>query len=416
MDNTQTTIPALLKEKLVGGFELKDILGYKYSSGYWEDDGSWDCPIRDFIEEPVILVYVVNDKNDLLISIEKKDLLQDSYADFENLHQWLKDKYGKGDTGKTDGVFGIVKEFGKYEVEFGRFFYFDDYCFSKGLMIKGISKLLPTEFEFVGDEQGPKWHWVRNNGKTVETNIFCEISLGYDDNYQKYNHIDIWYETDDTSVLTQELDTVCLNIAKMVAVEYPNDMYKHVCVSALYIDIGDMTEIARVEFDVPLNKDEAEKLSCFLFTSEYFYPDNLQWQERELYYRIRKKGEKLLEATFGPQPTARVYLCWGKGERSRLIYGCKSLTEEGIKNMLSYLKSVGNDALSRKDLLRKADGCFVWKEVWTRETGHMWEKYTLLKRTPSDDELDYADCSQRAVWLRDLSTETIVELLKGYKS
>ena len=192
MDNTQTTIPALLKEKLVGGFELKDILGYKYSSGYWEDDGSWDCPIRDFIEEPVILVYVVNYKNDLLISIEKKDLLQDSYADFENLHQCLKDKYGKGDTGKTDGVFGIVKEFGKYEFEFGRFFYFDDYCFSKGLMIKGISKLLPTEFGFVGDEQGPKWHWVRNNGKTVETNIFCEISLGYDDNYQKYNHIDIW--------------------------------------------------------------------------------------------------------------------------------------------------------------------------------------------------------------------------------
>lgn len=84
--------------------------------------------------------------------------------------------------------------------------------------------------------------------------------------------------------------------------------------------------------------------------------------------------------------------------------------------MITYIDGFGNDAPSRKELLGRARGSFVWKEVWTRETGHMWDNYTLLKRVPSEEELDYADCSQYAVWLSDLSTETIVKLLKGYKS
>ena len=84
--------------------------------------------------------------------------------------------------------------------------------------------------------------------------------------------------------------------------------------------------------------------------------------------------------------------------------------------MISYIDGLDGKEPSRDELLRVARGSFVWKEVWTRETGHMWEKYTLLKRSPSDEELDYADCSQYAVWLSDLSAETIVELIKEYKS
>jgi hypothetical protein len=123
----------------------------------------------------------------------------------------------------------------------------------------------------------------------------------------------------------------------------------------------------------------------------------------------------LLEATFGPQPLARVGLHWAEGERDRLIYGCTALTDDGILRMISYLKEVGNAAPSRNELLGRAGASFVWKEVWTRETGHMWENYTLLKRVPSEEKLDYADCSQYAVLLKDLSTETIVKLLNEYK-
>ena len=419
MSDLQITIPAQLREKLGGGLGPKDILGYKYSSGYWEDDGSWDCPIWDFIEEPVIQVYVANDKNDLLISIEKKYLLQDGYTAFDDLHEWLKQNYGKGNTAKTDGVFGIVKENDKYQIEFGQVASTVK-CFHAGMMIESITRLLPAGFEFVGDKDGYRWHWVQHNGKEVKANIFCEIIIGFDESHHCYYHFNIWHETDNASDIgrTQklELDSVCLNISRMLVTEYPDDMCQHVCVTALYVSFSMMREIGHVEFDVPLNKEETKKLRSCLFRSDAFFPENLRWKDRDLFHKIENKGEAKLAEAFGSQPSALVKLYWGKGERDRLLWGYKSLTEEDIQRMLSYLRSLGNDAPSRKELLGRARGSFVWKEVWTRETGHMWENYTLLKRTPSEEELDYADCSQYTVWLSDLSTETIVKLLKEYKS
>lgn len=90
-----------------------------YISGYWEEDEtSWDYHIRDFIKEPILQIYVTNGKNEILICIEKNDLQQDATF-FEDLHQWLKENYGKGNTTKTDGIFGIIKENGKYQVNLG---------------------------------------------------------------------------------------------------------------------------------------------------------------------------------------------------------------------------------------------------------------------------------------------------------
>lgn len=421
MSDLQTTIPTLLRENFGGGLGPKDILGYKYSSGYWEDDGSWDCPIRDFIEEPVIQVYVADDKNDTLIRIEKKNLQQNACAAFEDLHQWLKENYGKGNTAKTDGVFGIVKEDGKYQVEFGKVID-TTYRFHVGIMMENITRLLPAGFVKVDDEKGYKnwtWHWVRHKDNS-QSNIFIDIIMGFDESNRVYYHFNIWHDKDDSlatcSAPKKELDSVCLNIARMLVAEYPDDMCQHVCVTALYVSFSMMREIGHVEFDVPLNKEETKKLRSCLFRSDAFFPENLRWEDRDLFHKIENKGEAKLAKAFGSQPSALVHLYWGKGERDRLLWGYKSLTEEDIQRMLSYLRSLRDDAPSRKELLGRARGSFVWKEVWTRETGHMWENYTLLKRTPSEEELDYADCSQYAVWLSDLSTETIVKLLKEYMS
>lgn len=59
------------------------------------------------------------------------------------------------------------------------------------------------------------------------------------------------------------------------------------------------------------------------------------------------------------------------------------------------------------------EDCYIWKEVWTRETGHSWEEYTLLKRTPSKEEYDFADTWQFSpIKLNELSTAAITKMLK----
>ena len=118
MSELQITIPTLLREKLGTEINKEDIWCYKYTSGYREEDEtSWDCPIRDFIEEPEIHVFVISDKKEQLVTIRKKDILSETDTAFENLRQWLTGNYGNGHDVKTDGVFGVVKENGKYQVE-----------------------------------------------------------------------------------------------------------------------------------------------------------------------------------------------------------------------------------------------------------------------------------------------------------
>ena len=56
----------------------------------------------------------------------------------------------------------------------------------------------------------------------------------------------------------------------------------------------------------------------------------------------------------------------------------------------------------------------MWEETWTRETGHLWNKYFLLRRTPTQEEYDYADTWDfKPVRLRKFPTETIVNMLNS---
>ena len=173
-----------------------------------------------------------------------------------------------------------------------------------------------------------------------------------------------------------------------------------------------MEELGRVEFDVPLNRDETEKLRCLLYPSEFFYPENLGWEDIELFHKIKNKAETMLVEALGlPKPLGYIGFHWADGERERLIRGERCLTEEDISKKRFYIDSLGDHEPSREELLAGISHRFIWKEIWKRETGHMWENYSLLRRTPSEDELEYADCSVYAVRLSDLSTEMIVKLL-----
>lgn len=92
------------------------------------------------------------------------------------------------------------------------------------------------------------------------------------------------------------------------------------------------------------------------------------------------------------------------------------LTKEDIDAKLSFLESLGDTTPIREELLAGIEDCYIWKEVWTRDTGHQWEEYTLLKRKPSEDEYDYADTwSFNPIQLGSFTTETIINMLKAYK-
>ena len=92
------------------------------------------------------------------------------------------------------------------------------------------------------------------------------------------------------------------------------------------------------------------------------------------------------------------------------------LTKEDIDAKLSFLESLGDTTPIREELLAGIEDCYIWKEVWTRETGHQWDEYTLLKRKPSEDEYDYADTwNFSPIQLGNFTTETIINMLKAYK-
>ena len=92
------------------------------------------------------------------------------------------------------------------------------------------------------------------------------------------------------------------------------------------------------------------------------------------------------------------------------------LTKEDIDAKLSFLESLGDTMPSREELLAGIEDCYIWKEVWTRDTGHQWEEYTLLKRKPSEDEYDYADTWDFSpIQLGNFTTEAIIRMLKAYK-
>lgn len=106
---------------------------------------------------------------------------------------------------------------------------------------------------------------------------------------------------------------------------------------------------------------------------------------------------------------------WAQEEREKLhVDNIRYLNVDDILRMQMLVKRKGK-GLSREELLRGLEDCCIYKEVWTRETGHLWEKYSLLRREPSKEEFDYADTwNDYPVWLTDCSMEWILENLEKY--
>ena len=103
---------------------------------------------------------------------------------------------------------------------------------------------------------------------------------------------------------------------------------------------------------------------------------------------------------------------WASGEEERLTAELRYLNWQDIALMKARVEEKG-EHISREELLSGLENCFIRHEVWTRETGHMWETYSLLERNP--DDYDYADTwDTYPIKLSTLSTENIIKELKRH--
>ena len=189
------------------------------------------------------------------------------------------------------------------------------------------------------------------------------------------------------------------------------DAFRHIrlSVSSYYFDSIERKTVVTepIEFEELITEEQEERIRTGMLGSDYYSPKSYgAWAE---------KGEALLVETFGPQnPLARILLDWGKGERQRLTQGCRFVTRNDIDAKLSFLASLGDKPPIREEVLAGIEDCFMWEETWTRETGHLWNKYSLLRRTPTQEEYDYADTWDfKPVRLRKFPTETIVNMLNS---
>ena len=192
-----------------------------------------------------------------------------------------------------------------------------------------------------------------------------------------------------------------------------SDASRHIRLSAWNVRFDKATLTAKktgpVEFEVPITEEQEERIRTGMLGSNNYNPYSYgEWAE---------KGEAAIAEQYGPQhPLARINLGWAEGERQRLTKGCRFITREDIDAKLSFLESLGDTLPIREEVLAGIEDCFIWKETWTRETGHLWNKYTLLKRTPTQDEYDYADTWDfNHIRLRAFTTETIIKMLKEYR-
>ena len=131
------------------------------------------------------------------------------------------------------------------------------------------------------------------------------------------------------------------------------------------------------------------------------------------YGAFEDEAGEALDSVFGPhelgiEPEVRM----APGERERLTADIRYLDEEDVRRMQAIIKEIG-DSVSREELLSGLENCYIRKEVWTRETGHLWEVYSLLDRKHSKEEYDFADTwDVRPVRLTLFSTEKIIKMLK----
>lgn len=92
------------------------------------------------------------------------------------------------------------------------------------------------------------------------------------------------------------------------------------------------------------------------------------------------------------------------------------LTEDDIRGKLAYLDSLKGREPDRDALLKGIEDKYIWLEVWSVETGHMWESYSFFKRTPTKEETDYADLEkQEPLRLGNMSTSIIRDLFVGWR-
>ena len=231
MSKLNNNIPILLREKLGEDFEPEHVLGYRYAAGYWEEDeSSWDLPIRDFVREPFLRIYVANDEKEKHIVIREEESRSTAGTEFENLCTWLSQKFQSGSSRK-EGVFGVIKEEDidqkeKYIVEFGWNNGFKrDYDALE--LIEEISKIMPAGFVFQKYDgwdyfsQGSSyWRWIREEHSSPVT-IRVNTCWVYGDNHYHTNCLSIWYEAEDSSApLLRELNITCRNMAMMIADKY----------------------------------------------------------------------------------------------------------------------------------------------------------------------------------------------------
>lgn len=181
------------------------------------------------------------------------------------------------------------------------------------------------------------------------------------------------------------------------------------------VSFDTMKEIGSVEFDEPLSEKELELLTGLFHKSESCSLEGLRWKDRNLYNRIEKKAEALLDETFGPQLSI-VHIRCSQKDMWLLRARCRCMTQKDINEKQMFFDSMGEITPVREEVLAGIGNCYIWKEVWTRETGHLWEKYTLLKRTPDKEEYDYADTWDFSlVRITEFSTEAIIRMLKEYR-
>jgi len=136
---------------------------------------------------------------------------------------------------------------------------------------------------------------------------------------------------------------------------------------------------------------------------------------RTFYERIKNEVKSVLDSSLGMdcEPIWVEYK-WAPGEKERLTADIRYLNLEDVILMKSRVGEKG-ESISREELLCGLENCCIRQKVWTRETGHMWEEYSLLERKPSKDEYDYADTwNSYPLRLSKFPTETIIKMLEGY--
>ncbi|MBR4391781.1 MAG: hypothetical protein IKT08_06725 [Bacteroidales bacterium] len=160
-----------------------------------------------------------------------------------------------------------------------------------------------------------------------------------------------------------------------------------------------------LEFALPLTEEEFESLKDELFNKK-LYP----------VIKFVPKGKEALRKTYGPiELGVSVDVDLASGEYHRILSEFRYLNGSDVRKMQSILDEKGED-VSREELIGGLETCCARKVVFTRETGHLWETYSLLPRTTSKEETDYADTwNDYPVKLKDLSTKFIVDLLKKEK-